>query len=68
MTLLVLDLIYLLLVSLVDETLRLLVAADTGVFETNLNGQAVFIQRGFSDRSNGPYPFSTVFQILEHLH
>ena len=57
MTLLVLGFINLSLMSSVDEALRLLVAADLGVFETNLDGEALSIQRGFSDRSNGPYLF-----------
>ena len=60
--------ISLLLMSSVDETLRLLVAADPGVFETKLDGEALYIQRGFSDRSNGSYLFfSFVFQYFEHL-
>ena len=57
MTMHVLGFTYLLLISLIDETLQLLVAADPGVFETNLDGEAVYIQRGFSDRSNGPCLF-----------
>ena len=44
-----------------DESLRLLVAADPGVFETTLSGKAQYIQRGYSDRSNGP-PY-----LLSHL-
>ena len=43
-----------------DESLRLLVAADPGVFETTFDGEAQYIKRGDSDRSNGSY-------LLPHL-
>ena len=47
------------------ESLHLLVAADPGVFETTLSGKAQYIQRGASDRSNGPtYSLASFLKIL----
>ena len=43
------------------EPLQLLVAADPGLFKTTLSGKAQYIQRGASDRSNGPYLLSRLF-------